>query len=97
MLEGARSIGIHTFEAQNGSMMRVTAAARFTTCRFPDGKRQSIFRSYVFPYMNQANITELTHALVSRVIFEGKRATGVEIIHNGKPEYLGVPATRCSA
>jgi choline dehydrogenase len=30
----------------------------------------------------------LTHALVSRVIFEGKRATGVEIISNGKTQSI---------
>ena len=53
-----------------------------------DGKRQSLFRSYVFPYMNRANLTVLTHALVSRVLFEGRRATGVEIIYQGKMQRI---------
>jgi choline dehydrogenase len=49
-----------------------------------DGKRQSIFRSYTFPYMGRSNLTVLTHALVSRVTFEGTRATCVELLYGGK-------------
>jgi choline dehydrogenase len=49
-----------------------------------DGNRQSIFRSYTFPYMDRPNLTVLTHALVTRITFEGNRATGVEIFHEGR-------------
>jgi choline dehydrogenase len=38
--------------------------------------------------MNRANLTVLTHALVTRVIFEGKRATGVEIIYSRKTQSI---------
>jgi len=48
-----------------------------------NGKRQSVFRSYVFPYMDQPNLTVLPHALVTRLTFEDKRATGVEISYAG--------------
>ena len=44
----------------------------------------SVFRSYVFPYMDRPNLTVLTHALVTRLTFEGKRANGVEIAYDGK-------------
>jgi choline dehydrogenase len=37
-----------------------------------------------FPTWNRPNLTVLTHALVTRITFEGKRATGVECIYNGK-------------
>ena len=84
MLEGARSIGIPVFETQNGSMMEGNGGCSIHDIQVRNGRRKSIFRSYVFPYMDRANITVLTHALVSRVIFEGKRSTGVEIIYNGK-------------
>jgi choline dehydrogenase len=49
-----------------------------------DGKRLSVFRSYVFPYMDRPNLTVLTHALVTKLTLEGKRATGVEIAFDGK-------------
>jgi choline dehydrogenase len=65
-------------------MMEGVGGASIHDMQVRDGKRQSLFRSYVFPYMDRANLTVLTHALVSRVIFEGRRATGVEIIYNGK-------------
>jgi choline dehydrogenase-like flavoprotein len=84
MLEGARSSGIPRFENQNGSMMESGGGCSIHDMQVRDGNRQSIFRSYVYPYRNRANITVLTHALVSRVIFEGKRATGVEVIYEEK-------------
>jgi choline dehydrogenase len=84
MLEGARSIGIPTFETQNGSLMEGGGGGSIHDMQVRDGKRQSIFRSYILPYLNHSNVTVLTHALVSRVIFDGKRAIGVEIIYNGK-------------
>jgi len=84
MLEGARSVGIPTFENQNGRMMEGAGGCSIMDVRIRDGKRQSVFRSYTFPYMDRPNLTVLTHALVTRITFEGKRATGVECIYNGK-------------
>jgi choline dehydrogenase len=49
-----------------------------------DGKRQSIFRSFTFPYMDRPNLTVLTHAMVTRLTFDDKRATGVELFYGGK-------------
>ncbi len=84
MLEGARSVGIPIFENQNGRMMEVAGGSSILDLRIRDGKRQSVFRSYTFPYMDRPNLTVLTHALVTRITFEGKRATGVECSYSGK-------------
>jgi choline dehydrogenase len=84
MVEGTRSVGIPTFENQNGRMMESVGGCAFLDFRNRDGKRQSVFRSYTFPYMDRPNLTVLTHALVTRLAFAGKRATGVECIYNGK-------------
>jgi choline dehydrogenase-like flavoprotein len=84
MLEGARSVGIPTFENQNGRMMEGAGGSSILDVLIRDGKRQSVFRSYTFPYMDRPNLTVLTHALVTRITFEGKRATGVEFIYNGE-------------
>src|SRR5260221_481641 len=88
MLEGARSVGIPTFENQNGRMMEGAGGSSILDLRLRNGKRQSVFRSYTFPYMDRPNLTVLTDALVTRITFEGKRATGVEYIHNGKTHRL---------
>jgi choline dehydrogenase len=84
MLEGTRSVGIPTFENQNGRMMEGAGGSSIVDLRIRDGKRESVFRSYTFPYMDRPNLTVLAHALVTRITFEGKRATGVECIYNGK-------------
>src|ERR1700737_745460 len=39
-------------------------------------------------YMDRPNLTVLTHALVTKLTLEGKRATGVEIVFNGKIERM---------
>jgi choline dehydrogenase len=84
MLEGARSVGIPTFQSQNGLMMEGNGGASIMDVRVRDGMRQSIFRSYVFPYMDRPNLTVLCHALVTRLVMSGKQASGVEIVHDGK-------------
>jgi choline dehydrogenase-like flavoprotein len=84
MLEGARSVGIPIFESNNGRMMEGEGGASILDMIVRDGKRQSIFRSYTFPLMDRPNLTVLTHALVTRITFEGNRATGVDISHAGK-------------
>ena len=84
MLEGARSIGIPTFESNNGRMMEGPGGASLIDMLVRDGKRQSIFRAYTFPYMDRPNLTVLSNALVTRVTFAGQRATGVELSHENE-------------
>ena len=84
VLEGCQSIGLPVYENQNGRMMEAEGGASITDIRVRDGKRQSVFRTYVFPYMDRPNLTVLSHALVTRLTFDGNRATGVEVIHDGK-------------
>src|SRR5215468_1146492 len=83
LFEGIRSLGIETFENQNGRIMEADGGASVADMRIRDGKRQSIFRAYVFPHMDQPNLTALPHALVTRLTFEGNRTTGVEISYEG--------------
>jgi choline dehydrogenase len=42
------------------------------------GRRLSAARAYLHPVMNRPNLTVQTRALVTRILFEGKRAVGVE-------------------
>ncbi len=75
----ARSIGIPTFDSPNGAMLEAPGGAAISDIRSRDGKRESIFRSYTYPYMDRPNLTVLTHALVTRVLLSGTRASAVEI------------------
>jgi len=84
MVEAARSIGVPAFDSNNGRLMEGAGGASIIDVNVRDGKRLSVFRSYVFPYMDRPNLTVLTHALVTRLILKGKRATGVEFALDGK-------------
>jgi choline dehydrogenase len=78
-LNGAASVGIPRYEDQNGVMMEGVGGAAFSNIRVRNGKRQSVFRSYAHPVMAQRNLTVLTHAVVTRVLFEGSQCLGIEL------------------
>ena len=48
------------------------------------GRRWSAARAYLRPAMGRKNLRVLTHAHTRRVLFEGKRATGVEYAYRGR-------------
>ncbi|HWJ75410.1 MAG TPA: GMC family oxidoreductase N-terminal domain-containing protein [Kaistia sp.] len=83
-IEAARSLGIPTFENANGRLMEGHGGAAISDVRVRTGQRQSIFRSYVWPMMARPNLTVVTEALVTRVLFDGRRASGVEIFLDGR-------------
>jgi choline dehydrogenase len=84
LLEAAESNGFHRFENANGRMMEADGGCAVVDEIVKDGRRQSVFRSYVYPRMDQANLTVLTRALVTRIVFKGNRAAGVEVLCDGK-------------
>jgi choline dehydrogenase len=88
--ESVRSVGIPTFDSNNGCMMESAGGCALPDGRIRDGRRLSIFRSYTFPYMDRPNLTVLTDALVARLIFSGTRVSRVEIARNGKVQRIGV-------
>lgn len=83
MLVAAANRGIPVFADQNGAMMEGDGGAALANVCLREGRRRSVFRNYVYPLMAQRNLTVLTHALVMRVLFDGKRAVGVEVQHDG--------------
>jgi choline dehydrogenase len=82
-LDAARSVGIPTFPHPNGELMEVNEGAAIGDLTIRDGQRASVFRSYTFPLMDRTNLTVLTHAQVARVVFDGRKAVGVELIRRG--------------
>jgi choline dehydrogenase len=83
VLGAARSIGIPTFDDHNGQMMEGAGGGALFNFRIRNGRRQSVFRTYAYPYMDRPNLTVLTGALVTRVLLKGKCAVGVEFLHEG--------------
>ncbi|MEH2349741.1 MAG: GMC family oxidoreductase N-terminal domain-containing protein [Nostoc sp.] len=48
-----------------------------------DGKRHSAAAAFLMPILQRPNLTTMTGALVTRLLFEGTRTVGVEYLHEG--------------
>jgi choline dehydrogenase-like flavoprotein len=86
LIDAAQQIGIPAFENPNGAMMEGRGGAAINDLIIKDGRRNSIYRAYVHPRRGQCNLTVLTDTLVSRLVFEGNRVAGVEVVRNGRTE-----------
>jgi choline dehydrogenase len=88
LVEAARAVGIPTYAGHNGRMMETGGGASLLEMRVRDGQRLSVFRSYTYSYLDRPNLTVLTQALVTRVIFEEKRAVGVEVVFDDRVQRI---------
>lgn len=52
------------------------------------GKRQSAAQAFLRPAEKRANLSIFTDRTVDRVIFDGTRAIGVDVVHDGKRERI---------
>lgn len=89
LIAAAAHAGIPAFDHPNGKMMEGEGGAAITDIRVRDGVRQSVFRSYLHPYLDRPNLTVLTDSLVTRVTIDGRQATGVEFICGGQSHRIG--------
>ena len=74
-IDAAAALGIPRNADFNGPSQDGTGYYRATTYR---GRRRSTAAAYLRPAWNRPNLRVETNALVSRIIFDGRRAVGVE-------------------
>lgn len=55
-----------------------------------DGKRHSAAAAFLLPILHRPNLTVITGALATRLLFEGTRAVGVEYLHSGTLHQVSV-------
>lgn len=65
----------------DGSSYEGTFYSQYSTRR---GLRSSTAAAYLRPAMKRPNLTVVTHALATRVLFDGTRAQGVEYVVDGR-------------
>ncbi|MET0498699.1 MAG: GMC family oxidoreductase N-terminal domain-containing protein, partial [Steroidobacteraceae bacterium] len=87
MVEAAQSLGMPTFDSPNGMMMEGRGGAALNDLIVRNGKRSSIFRSYVFPKLGQPNLTVLTHTVVAKLVFNDSTVVGVEVIEGAQRKH----------
>ncbi|KWI34966.1 GMC family oxidoreductase [Burkholderia stagnalis] len=80
-LEAARQAGLPLTDDFNGAQQEGIGIYQVTQ---KQGERWSAARAYLLPYIGRrSNLTVETHAQVRRILFEGRRAVGVEVLQNG--------------
>lgn len=80
--QAAINAGLPVCADQNGAGQDGISRMEITT---NSGRRASSARAYLHPAMKaRTNLTVLTRAHATRVLLDGKRATGVEFIRGGK-------------
>jgi choline dehydrogenase-like flavoprotein len=88
-VEGAAKIGIPTFDNPNGALLESDSGAAIADVRIREGRRESVFRTYVYPLMDRPNLTVLTNAFVTEITVEAGKATGVQFTWNGAARSVG--------
>nr|WP_246708030.1 GMC family oxidoreductase [Ensifer oleiphilus] len=84
LLSAASAMGVPLFDSTNGEMMEAPGGASIAELRIRDGKRESVFDSYVRPLLPRPNLTVMADALVTRLILDGTRVRGVEAMIDGQ-------------
>jgi choline dehydrogenase len=82
LMETANAAGFSVSENLNGEQEEGFARGELTIDA--NGRRASAARAYLDPAMKLPNLSVVTGALTQKVIFEGKRAIGIEYVHDGE-------------
>ncbi|WP_249998562.1 GMC family oxidoreductase [Actinoplanes sp. M2I2] len=84
MLAGAEAAGLRRFDSPNGELAEQGAGCAVRDEIVEDGQRRSPYQTLVVPRLHQPNLTVLTGTLITRVLFEGSTAVGVEVVSGGR-------------
>jgi choline dehydrogenase len=80
-IEAARQAGYPVTSDINGEQQEGFGKLDMTV---KDGRRWSTANAYLRPAMKRPNLRVVTHALASKILFEGKRASGLAYIKGGR-------------
>jgi choline dehydrogenase len=80
-LAAAREAGYPSSDDVNGMQQEGFGRMDMTV---GEGRRSSAANAYLRPVLGRRNLSMITRALVSRILFDGRRASGVEYLRGGK-------------
>lgn len=90
--DAASACGIASYADANGEMMEGDGGCALQNLTMHNDKRVSIFRAYTSPVANKPNLTVVTGATVTGLLFEGKRVSGVEFVRDGEIRHVSASA-----
>ena len=80
-IKGVTSLGVPLNEDYNG---RSQEGVGYYQRTIRNGRRRSAAHAYLRPAMKRPNLTVRSSAVVSRITFDGRRATGIAYRHHGR-------------
>jgi len=80
-LKAAEQAGLPLNPDFNGASQEGVGVYQITA---KDGRRMSAARAFLWPAMKRANVRVETHALATKILFDGARAVGVEYEQRGQ-------------
>ncbi|MEP7454126.1 GMC family oxidoreductase [Phyllobacterium sp. SB3] len=84
LVESAATLGIPSFVNPNGQMMTAKNGCAISDVRANGQQRMTIFDSYLRPILTRKNLSIVTGAEVQRLIMDGSRAVGVQVVVDGE-------------
>jgi choline dehydrogenase len=88
-LAAAREAGYPSSDDVNGMQQEGFGRMDMTV---GEGRRSSAANAYLRPVLGRRNLSMITRALVSRILFDGKRASGVEYMRGGSTHRVSANA-----
>ena len=84
-VEAGRQAGYELTEDYNGAKQEGFGAMEMTVHR---GRRWSAANAYLRPALKRPNLALMSRTLCRRILFEGRRATGVEVVQGTIPKTI---------
>jgi choline dehydrogenase len=84
MLEGCKEVGLPVVADLNGEREETGNGFGIMNQIIKDGRRHSMARAFLYPVMAQENLTVRVNTQVNRVVLEGDKCVGVEVLRDGK-------------
>lgn len=84
-IDGAESLGVPRNADYNGARQEGVAYYQRT---IRNGVRHSAASGYLHPIRRRPNLEIVTHAHVERILFDGRRATGLTYRQHGRPKQV---------
>lgn len=89
-VEASQEVGIPYNADYNGEKQCGVSLFQFT---IKDGKRHSAATAFLKPAMSRDNLTVMTRTMVNKILVEGDRATGIQIVE-GKNRFKTINASK---
>ena len=83
MLDACRDMNLPVLDDLNGAREISGEGIALMNHIIRDGQRQNMARSYLYPVMNQDNVTVLINAHVEKIVLQGKSAAGISMKYKG--------------